>query len=113
MFLRDVESLARVVTEMKEQRRVVNLGLLLADITGLGQVMRLVLTAPNRVELLNLARAAGASREERERVAAALDAEPDLVLVLTGHNEYLRRCSSVVGFDPSRQSAVASHAWIA
>lgn len=41
------------------------------------------------LELLNLARSGAPSAEVRERLEAALDAEPDLLIVLTGHNEFL------------------------
>jgi tetratricopeptide (TPR) repeat protein len=41
------------------------------------------------VELLNLARSGAPSAEVRDRLEATLSAEPDLLIVLTGHNEFL------------------------
>jgi len=46
--------------------------------------------APERnVELLNLARSGIGSADVREAFAQGLDAEPDLAIVLMGHNEFL------------------------
>ncbi len=62
----------------------------------LGYARQLVATlrelVPRRdVELHNLARPGADSSDVRRAVSRAVEAEPDLLVVLTGHNEFLRR----------------------
>lgn len=53
--------------------------------------------APGRpLEVVNLARSGAPSSEVRAALSAALDADPDLLILLTGHNEFLAPPPSVL-----------------
>jgi lysophospholipase L1-like esterase len=47
------------------------------------------LSGEREIEILNLARSGASSAEVRDLLGAGLAAEPDLVILLTGHNEFL------------------------